>query len=320
MSRKKSTTESIPQKASKAVPDTNTVVDGELETCPVCKSDKFLDPNLRLLVSPCYHRVCETCVERLFAHGSGPCPVCETTLRRSNWVVPTFEDLLVEKECRIRKRICQVFNKREEDFMTLKDYNDYLEEVEDLVFNLLHDVDVQKTNARLEAYRQQNLDSINKNRELMEREELQAQRMREAEEQQRIDYENQILAELEAEEVQRQQEEQRFIDELAAFSETRDRKKRVKRDAPTPVLVDTQMPSMKGLRSNVKQAAELPPIDPFETVGVMTYPEYTLDTGDTARILLILQGAKPLSIDTLKAGGYSLQHIISHSLLSAINY
>ncbi|KAG9141558.1 hypothetical protein Leryth_025355 [Lithospermum erythrorhizon] len=36
------------------------------------------------------------------------------------------------KEMSIRRRISSIFNKREEDFPSLKEYNDYLEEVEDM--------------------------------------------------------------------------------------------------------------------------------------------------------------------------------------------
>ena len=87
---------------------------------------------MRLLVSPCYHRLCESCVSRIFAHGPSGCPECGTVLKKSNWAVATFEDLAVEKECRVRKRVAAIFNKREEDFEDLRSYNDYLEEVEDI--------------------------------------------------------------------------------------------------------------------------------------------------------------------------------------------
>ena len=79
------------------------VQEKEDETCPLCKSTKYLNPKMTLLVSPCYHRLCETCINRLFLHGSAPCPLCATILRKGNFVVPTFEDLKVEKEVRIRK-------------------------------------------------------------------------------------------------------------------------------------------------------------------------------------------------------------------------
>ncbi|KAI8099362.1 CDK-activating kinase assembly factor MAT1-domain-containing protein, partial [Halteromyces radiatus] len=100
--------------------------------CPVCKSDKYLTPNLKLLVSPCFHKMCESCIERLFGSGPAPCPICHLVLRKNQFMSQIFEDLAVEKEVRIRKRVAKVFNKRPEDFPSLRLYNDYLEEVEDI--------------------------------------------------------------------------------------------------------------------------------------------------------------------------------------------
>ncbi|KAI9012836.1 CDK-activating kinase assembly factor MAT1-domain-containing protein [Gaertneriomyces semiglobifer] len=103
------------------------------DTCPVCKSDRYLNPTMKLLVSPCFHKMCENCINRLFLQGPAPCPICKVTLRKSNFVAQTFEDLYVEKEVQIRKRVSRIYNKRLEDFKgNLRAYNDYLEEVEDI--------------------------------------------------------------------------------------------------------------------------------------------------------------------------------------------
>ena len=64
--------------------------------------------------------------------GPAPCPICQRTLRKNKFRLQTFEDTLVEREVDLRKRIARTFNKTEEDFPTLKDYNDYLEEVENI--------------------------------------------------------------------------------------------------------------------------------------------------------------------------------------------
>lgn len=75
------------------------------------------------------------------------------------------------------------FNKRQSDFASLKEYNDYLEEVEDIsenlsqsrrhpprqltqplaAFNLINSVDVQETEARIKAFQQANAALISKN-------------------------------------------------------------------------------------------------------------------------------------------------------------
>lgn len=66
--------------------------------------------------------------------------------------------------------ICR-FNKTLEDFKNLKEYNDYLEEVEDIsmcekisfylqVYNLVNDLDKEETNKRIATYREQNKQQI----------------------------------------------------------------------------------------------------------------------------------------------------------------
>ena len=244
------------------------------DTCPVCKSDTYLNPSLKLLVSPCYHRVCDSCVERLFSHGTAPCPVCSTTLRRGNFVLPTYEDAFVEKECRIRKRIAAVFNKREDDFQTLKDYNDYLEEVEMIIFNLVNDVDVQKTNSMLEAYREQNLEQIVRRKLVQEQEDAEIKRLQEEEEQRRSDYDSQLLAEIEADDEIRRTKENQFIEELAKSSLVpigmrRSVNKETKRKAQEAAL--QEMPSLRGLKISKISAVEAS-FDPFETVPELALP------------------------------------------------
>ena len=77
-------------------------------------------------------RRCESCIDRLFTLGPAPCPICQTTLRKLAFIPQTFEDLTVEKEVAVRRRMAKEFNKRREDFLDLRSFNDYLEEVEDI--------------------------------------------------------------------------------------------------------------------------------------------------------------------------------------------
>ncbi|CEH11673.1 Predicted E3 ubiquitin ligase containing RING finger, subunit of transcription/repair factor TFIIH and CDK-activating kinase assembly factor [Ceraceosorus bombacis] len=78
------------------------------DKCPICRTDRFLNPRLRLLVSPCYHKI---------------------------------------------------FNKSRDEFATLTSYNNYLEEVETLTYNLIHKVDLPATEARVAAYESANKSS-----------------------------------------------------------------------------------------------------------------------------------------------------------------
>ncbi|KAJ3269585.1 TFIIH/NER complex subunit [Terramyces sp. JEL0728] len=108
--------------------------------------------------------MCETCVDRLFRSGPGPCPICKTTLRKSNFTTQKFDDLYVEKEVQIRKKLSFI-NKRQEDFPSLRDYNDYLEETEEIIFNMINNVDIQETNERIERFRNENKELIERNKQ-----------------------------------------------------------------------------------------------------------------------------------------------------------
>ncbi|KAJ3303090.1 TFIIH/NER complex subunit [Kappamyces sp. JEL0829] len=138
-------------------------VDSNNDKCPVCLSEKYLNQNMKLLVSPCFHKMCEACVSRIFQSGPAPCPICKTTLRKLNFIVQTFDDLYVEKEIQIRKKVGKYFNKRPEDFDTLRAFNDYLEEAEDIIFNMINNVNVQETEEKIEKYRLENRELIERN-------------------------------------------------------------------------------------------------------------------------------------------------------------
>ncbi|KAG6587804.1 CDK-activating kinase assembly factor MAT1 [Cucurbita argyrosperma subsp. argyrosperma] len=68
------------------------------------------------------------------------------------------------KEISIRRRIASIFNKREDDFPSLREYNDYLEEVEDMTFNLIEGIDVQAIEAKIARYQEENAEQIMVNR------------------------------------------------------------------------------------------------------------------------------------------------------------
>ncbi|RLM54929.1 hypothetical protein C2845_PM10G03920 [Panicum miliaceum] len=58
------------------------------------------------------------------------------------------------KEMTIRRRIASIFNKTQEHFPTLKDYNDYLEELEDMR------IDVEAIEAKIARYQKENAEQI----------------------------------------------------------------------------------------------------------------------------------------------------------------
>uniref|UniRef100_A0ACD5XXH4 Uncharacterized protein n=1 Tax=Avena sativa TaxID=4498 RepID=A0ACD5XXH4_AVESA len=64
------------------------------------------------------------------------------------------------KEMTLRRRMASIFNKTREHFPSLKDYNDYLEEVEDMTFSLIEGFDVDKIEAKIARYQQENAEQI----------------------------------------------------------------------------------------------------------------------------------------------------------------
>lgn len=66
----------------------------------------------------------------------------------------------MNKDLAIRRRILNIYNKRPEDFPTLRAYNDYLEGVEDMIFNLIDGVDVQAIEEKVKLYQEENADQI----------------------------------------------------------------------------------------------------------------------------------------------------------------
>jgi len=77
---------------------------------------------------------------------------------------------LVDKEIEIRRRVLRDFNKTEEDFSTLREFSDYQEMIEDIIYNLTNNIDVQETNRQIADYKEANKNFISKNRQKQSRE------------------------------------------------------------------------------------------------------------------------------------------------------
>ncbi|XP_063238964.1 CDK-activating kinase assembly factor MAT1 [Bacillus rossius redtenbacheri] len=184
------------------------------QVCPRCKTTKYRNPSLKLMVNVCGHALCDSCVDLLFLKGSGSCPECRIPLRRNNFRVQLFEDSMVEKEVDIRKRVLRDFNKKEEDFRTLREFNDYLEEVETIIFNLVHDVDIIATNKKIEQYKKDNREIILKNKTKLGREEMELDELLEEEKlQEKKRKQENINEELEEKKIKMRKKEE-LIDEL----------------------------------------------------------------------------------------------------------
>lgn len=72
----------------------------------------------------------------------------------------TADETEVERDTKIRKRLKAIFNRPESSFESLRAYHDYEELLEDLVYNLVHGIKEEESNAIVERYRAENADSI----------------------------------------------------------------------------------------------------------------------------------------------------------------
>lgn len=112
---------------------------------------------------PCRFRLsCTACVEReLSRRKTFDCPICQTTVKRVTLSSRTLDDVQCEKDTSWRKRIMKVYNKVEKDFATLKEYNDYLEEVEDIIFSIVNEEpNAEEMKAKVKSYEAKNRSAI----------------------------------------------------------------------------------------------------------------------------------------------------------------
>ena len=302
------------------------------EICPVCKSSRYLNHSLRFLVNPeCYHKMCESCVDRLFSHGPAQCPIkgCGKTLRKHRFRTQTFEDIQVEREVDIRRRVAAVFNRREEEFETLRDWNDYLNEVEDITFNLIEGIEVEATQRRFEAYQKANERAIVENADLAEQERVS---FRELQKQEREAAKLVRLAARREEEEERREVEENRRDVLSRLASGQDAevvakqgvqvtlKKRMDRAAAAErqrllhAAAGTGNGSsnvvIKGLKAKTKPGPE-EPVDPF---GGLRF-ERTFYTPQEDYLWGALQDAK--SHVLMRAGGYPVRDFTSRALCEA---
>jgi len=140
------------------------------DECPMCKTELYLKPSMKLQKADCGHRVCETCIKRsLSSRISFQCPVCRLTLRKESFQPKSEEDPELDREVSMRHTILRDFNKRRDDFPTLKEYNDYLEEVEDLIFDLLRGSE--EAEEKVKKNKKENCDLISRNKAIQAEEE-----------------------------------------------------------------------------------------------------------------------------------------------------
>lgn len=110
----------------------------KMYSCGACRVDYYHNPEVRVLFSTCDHLVCQPCWKRLFQGRKGPCPACGRSLLAADFSEQALESRQVESETQVRRRICEIYCKLRQHFASEEEYNDYLEEREDIIYALAH--------------------------------------------------------------------------------------------------------------------------------------------------------------------------------------
>lgn len=143
----------------------------------------------------------------------------------------------------IRRKILKDYNKREEDFETLRAYNDYLEEVETIIYNLANEIDVEATRRKVEQYKRENKAQIQKGKLKASKDE---------------EYLEELLE-------QERQETELRRDQLAEVEKAAQREKLKQKESLIDDLMFSDMPASKILASHgdkLKQVAGPKPLPP----------------------------------------------------------
>ncbi|KAK5663754.1 hypothetical protein OQA88_4185 [Cercophora sp. LCS_1] len=300
------------------------------DMCPVCKTIRYLNKDMEFLINPeCYHSMCSNCVNRLFNDGPNQCPYagCHKTLRRKGFRSAFFGDLSVEREIDIRRRVAAVFNQAEDDFETLRDYNNYLQMVEDLTFDLVWGTDAKRRQAEatLQEWEAEHKADIERNKKAGREADAERSRRlaaeREAARQRRIE----AIKEVENEKLERAMSREAELDSLAQGVDGGQRvqlKRRgqTSRAAAEPAVslnisissvADVGRLSIRGLKEKKKAPVSDRPYDPFG--GYSSAPSrYALDG-----IMVPAQIEKCKYDKTAMAGGLSMDEYISRAMFEA---
>lgn len=174
---------------------------------------------MKLMVNVCGHPMCDSCVRMYFIKESAPCPDCEIILKRSKFRVQIYEDPLVEKELAIRRKVMKVYNMSEDDFPTLEEWNSYLEEIEEIVYNITNDINKAEMEKKIENYEKQNKNEIRKNYCKKSRAEEEIEKQLDSEMIRGLERQRLLKEEQEQSKLSRQRNKTSLIQDLMAASE-----------------------------------------------------------------------------------------------------
>uniref|UniRef100_A0AAX7TRK8 Cdk-activating kinase assembly factor MAT1 centre domain-containing protein n=1 Tax=Astatotilapia calliptera TaxID=8154 RepID=A0AAX7TRK8_ASTCA len=259
------------------------VLTTDSQRCPrrVTSGEKM---QFSLLFNACFCCRCENCVEMLFVRGSSNCVQCDTPLRKSNFRVQLFEDPTVDKEVEIRKKVLKIYNKRDFDFPSLREYNDYLEQVEDIVYNLTNNVDVENTKLRMEQYQRENRDVIQRNKAKLTREQEELEELLLQEQQSNEQRRLEVLQEEQRQLQAKRKNKQALLDELEQSQ------------LPATLLLAQHKVRAAQLETQIEQQKQA--VKPTSLFSTGIHMRQTVSLQPVTKIEDVLYHYRPLQVET----------------------
>lgn len=150
--------------------------DDDLFRCAICETAEgdasnligqqagggsFLQTNASIR---CGHQFCNNCLDReLVRKREFPCPICKSAVKRVYLTSRSLDHVQCEKDTSWRRRIVSVYNKTEKDFASLLEYNNYLEQVEDMIYAIVNEEPAaEEIKASIKMYEQRHKSEIDK--------------------------------------------------------------------------------------------------------------------------------------------------------------
>ena len=227
------------------------------------------------------------------------------------------------------------FNRRAEDFTSLRAYNDYLEEVENITFNLLSGIEVATTEAKLAAHAAQNAASITRNTQLQRHESANQAARAEAEKEQARRRRDAARADEEAARREKAVGKNQLLEQLAHGSQ-KDAENIAKRSQvrlkqstarrkPFSTATEQDLPTIDYTIAGLKSTSPLPEEDtspsnnpyhmPPTPDGQSRYTHFSLPDKATVDLNSWLDKAR--TDPTITAGGYDVNEYCRRALVEA---
>ncbi|KAJ5076381.1 cdk-activating kinase assembly factor mat1 [Anaeramoeba ignava] len=197
-------------------------------------------------------------------------------------------------ETKIRRDLFKTFNKTKDNFSNLREYNDYLEELEEIIYQKTNAIEPEELNKKIANYRKENEKIIieNEKKQILEKQKVKKKREEEKEKVNRN-----------REEMKRQEEEIK-------------NKRRQRRNQQAQAIINTKIHSKKPKEKEPKKFDYKPQnLVPKEHQEIPKKNLVTLNTGMDKQ-----EQNEKQTEESILASGFQFQYVEQRSINEAFNF